>query len=495
MASEGLNGSPAIVAWREWMKQYDVIAVGTGSVMAVVEALIEENPRVKIAVIDKDEPGGICLTRGCIPSKILLYPADLVRTIQRAGLFGLDVELRAVDFAKVMDRMHSLVHKDIDQIRKGLSSSENIEYYHAPAEFTAPYTMRVEGKEIRASKILLGAGSEPTIPTIPGLAEAGYLTSDTILGIRKLPSRVAVIGGGYIAAEYGFFLAAMGAEVTILGRNPRFLPDEEPEISHVAKKHLEGGGLRIETNHEVLEVSRKGNEKRLRARDLSTKKEATFVAEEILVAAGRGPVAILHPDRAGIKTDAAGWIVTDEYLATSQPNVWALGDATGKFPFKHKANYDAQVLYDNIVGGEKRKVDYHAVPHAVFTDPEVASVGLKEAEAVAQYGLENVLIGFYLYEDTARGEAMDLKDYFVKVLVERRGLAILGAHIVGPEASVLIQEVINLMYTPNRSADPIREGMHIHPALSEVVERACLSLMPPEHYHHTMEHALGLRAR
>ena len=209
----------------------------------------------------------------------------------------------------------------------------------------------------------------------------------------------------------------------------------------------------------------------------------------------RRGLAILHPERAGIKTDAAGWIVTDAYLATSQPNVWALGDATGKFPFKHKANYDAQVLYDNIVGGEKRKVDYHAVPHAVFTDPEVASVGLKEAEAVAQYGPESVLIGFYLYQDTARGEAMDLKDYFVKVLVERRGLAILGAHIVGPEASVLIQEVINLMYTPNRSADPIREGMHIHPALSEVVERACLSLMPPEHYHHTMEHALGLRAR
>src|SRR5437899_2318442 len=211
------------------MKQYDVIAVGTGSVMAVVEAMIEGNPRVQIAVIDKDEPGGICLTRGCIPSKILLYPADLVRTIERAGHFGLDVELRSIDFVKVMERMHSLIHKDIDQIRKGLSSSENLDYFHAPAEFTAPYTMRVDGTEIHGSKILLGAGSEPIIPEIPGLAEAGYLTSDTVLRIRKLPPRVAVIGGGYIAAEYGFFLAAMGADVTILGRNPQFLPEEEPE--------------------------------------------------------------------------------------------------------------------------------------------------------------------------------------------------------------------------------------------------------------------------
>src|SRR2546422_380078 len=385
------------------MKQYDVIAVGTGSVMAVVEAMIEGNPRVQIAVIDKDEPGGICLTRGCIPSKILLYPADLVRTIERAGHFGLDGELRSSDL-------------------------------------------------------------------------------------------VAVIGGGYIAAEYGFFLAAMGADVTILGRNPQFLPEEELEVSQVARKQL-GDDMRIETNHEVVEVTRTREGKRLRARDRATKTETVVVADEILVAAGRGPVRTLHPERAGIKTDANGWIVTDEYLATSQPHIWALGDATGKFPFKHKANYDAQVLYYNILGGEKRKVDYHAVPHAVFTDPEVASVGVKEAEAIKQFGAANVLIGFYQYQDTAKGEAMDVKDCFVKVLVEREGHAILGAHIVGPEASVLIQEIINLMYTKDRSVDPVREGMHIHPALSEVVERACLSLMPPEHYHHTMEHALDIRSR
>jgi dihydrolipoamide dehydrogenase len=475
------------------MKEFDVIAVGTGSVMAVVEAMIEGNPKINVAVIDKDEPGGICLTRGCIPSKILLYPAEIVQTIRRARDFGLDVELRSVDFVKVMDRMHALIHTDIDQIQKGLSSSENIDYFHAPAEFTAPYTMRVDGTDIHASKILLGAGSEPIIPAIPGLKEAGYLTSDTILGIRTLPRRVAVIGGGYIAAEYGFFLASMGAEVTVLGRNPQFLAEEEPEISHVAKKHL-GEVMRIETNHEVLEVSRTRDGKRLRARNRETKKETQIMADEVLVAAGRGPVQVLHPERAGIKTDPDGWIVTDEYLATSQPNVWALGDATGKFPFKHKANYDAQILYYNLIAGEKRRVDYHAVPHAVFTDPEVASVGLKESEAVQRYGAANVLIGFYRYEDTAKGEAMDVKDYFVKILVERRGHAILGAHIVGPEASVLIQEIINLMYTNNRSVDPVREGMHIHPALSEVVERACLSLMPPEHYHHRMEHALGFRS-
>src|SRR5256884_4959580 len=178
------------------MREYDVIAVGTGAVMAVVEAMIEANPRIKVAVIDRDEPGGICLTRGCIPSKILLYPAELVRTMRRDRGFGLDVELRSVDVVKEMERMHALIHKDIDQIRQGLASSKNLDYFHAPAAFMAPYTMRVDGTEIRGSKILLGAGSEPIVPEIPGLVEAGYLTSDTVLGIRKLPPRVAVIGGG-----------------------------------------------------------------------------------------------------------------------------------------------------------------------------------------------------------------------------------------------------------------------------------------------------------
>ncbi len=476
------------------MQEYDAIVVGTGSVMSVVEAMMQENPRIRVAVIDKDAPGGICLTRGCIPSKILLYPAELVRTVQRARHFGLDVELRAVDFARVMERMHALIHKDIDLIREGLSTSPNLTYFHAPAEFTAPYTMRVDGKEIHAPLILLGAGSQAVVPPIPGLEEAGYLTSDTILGIRTLPRRIVVIGGGYIAAEYGFFLSAMGADVTILGRNPQFLPGEEPEVSLVAKNHL-GATMRIVTNHEVVGVSRSGAEKQVRARDRATGKELTVAADEILVAAGRGPTTgILHPERAGIQTDRGGWIVTDEFLQTSQPNVWALGDATGRYLFKHKANYDAQVLYENAVRHGKRQVDYHAVPHAVFTDPEVASVGLKEAEAVKQHGANGVLVGFYQYENTAKGEAMDLKDVFVKVLLERRSLAILGAHIVGPEASVLIQEIINLMYTPDRSARPIREGMHIHPALNEVVERAFLNLMPPEHYHHTLEHAMGTAA-
>jgi mycothione reductase len=194
-----------------------------------------------------------------------------------------------------------------------------------------------------------------------------------------------------------------------------------------------------------------------------------------------------HLEKAGIKTDEKGWIIVDDYLQTSQPNVWAFGDADGTYQFKHVANYESLVVYQNAVWKQGIKVDYHAVPHAIFTDPEIASVGLKEEDATERYGEENLLIGFQRYEDTAKGEAMDVRNCFTKVIVERNTLKILGAHIIGPHASVLIQEIVNLMYTPDQSAAPIIHGMHIHPALTEVVERAFHTLMPPVQYRHVIE--------
>jgi dihydrolipoamide dehydrogenase len=276
--------------------------------------------------------------------------------------------------------------------------------------------------------------------------------------------------------------------VTIIGRNPQFLPQEEPEISGLAKREL-GKYMNIVTNHEVVEVKKSfRGKKKIIARNRHTRKKGTFSADEILVAAGRSSNSdILKPEKAGIDTDEKGWIITNEYLETSQPNVWALGDANGKYLFKHVANHEAAVVLYNSILRRKVTVDYHAVPHAVFTHPEIASVGMKEKEAIQEYGESKVLIGFQRYEDTAKGEAMGVKDFFVKIIVEKESNKILGAHIIGPHASILIQEVINLMYTKDQTFMPIRDGMHIHPALSEVVERAFGSLIPAKHYHHMIE--------
>jgi mycothione reductase len=473
------------------MKHYDLIIVGSGSAMNIVDAMIQRNPRIKIAVIDKDEPGGICLTRGCIPSKIMLYPAELVRTLDGAEALGIDVEIKNVSYERIMKRMRSLIDKDIDSIREGLSNSESIDYYHAQAEFVAPYQMKVANETIRGDMIFLATGSKAIIPQIKGLESVRYHTSDSIIRMemKALPKSIAIIGGGYIAAEFGHFFSSLGSKVSIIGRNSRFLPEEEPEVSALASREM-GKRMSIITSHEVQEVEQTVNGmKKLTAVDGETGSTVNVEADEVLVAAGRGPVnVILQPQKGGIKTTKDGWIEVNEYLETSQRNVWALGDAVGKHLFKHVANYESEIVYYNAVLRSNVKADYHAIPHAVFTYPEVASVGLKESEAAELHGKDGILIGFQRYEDTAKGEAMNAKESFVKVILDHDSMKILGAHIIGPHASILIQEIINLMYTHDQSAWPMQAAMHIHPSLSEVVQRAFGSVMTPEEYRHLLSH-------
>jgi mycothione reductase len=471
-------GSPS-----EALKNYGLIVIGSGSAMNIVDPMLREDPSMKVAVVDKDEPGGICLTRGCIPSKILLYPAELVRLTEKAREFGIATQVTSIDFARVMGRMRELIDADIDSIRQGLSTSDNIDYYHDVAEFLAPYTLKVGSETITSKTIFLCIGSKTMIPDVKGLKETGYLTSDEALRLKSLPDSISIIGGGYIAAELGHFLAAMGSKVTILGRNPQFIPEEEPEVSEVLRREL-GRHMTILTNKEVREAKGSGGVKSLEAVDMGTGDRTVVEASEILVAAGRGPTSdILHPEKGGVATDEKGWIKVDEYLQTTQPGVWAMGDADGRFLFKHVANYESEVVYYNAVLKRKVKADYHAVPHAVFTYPEAAGVGMKEAEAVQRLGKENIVIGFYRYEDTAKGEAMAAKDFFVKIIMERGSERIVGAHIAGPYASMLIQELVNAMYTGDQGPRDLRRSMYTHPALNEVVQRALFSVYDVDDYH------------
>ncbi len=471
------------------MEVFDLIVIGTGSAMDIVDVLLREKANLRIAVIDKDEPGGICLTRGCIPSKILLYPAELIRTIERTREFGIDVDLKSIDFNRVMERMRSIIYRNINEIREGLSHNKEIVYYTKIAEFIAPYTLKVGDDIITSKMIILCIGSKPLIPRIIGIENVDYHTSDTILKINKLPRSIAIIGGGYIAAEYGHFFSAMGSKVVIIGRNAQFLPDEEPEISALAKRELQKN-MEIMTNHEVIKAEKLSTgEKKLIAVDRINEMKIEIAVEEVLVATGReSNTDILHPEKSGINVDNKGWLIVNEYMETSQPNVWALGDADGKYLFKHVANYESKIVYYNAILKKRMKMDYHAVPHAVFTYPEIASVGFKEKEAINEFGKNNMLIGSHRYQDTAKGEAMSVKDYFVKVIFNKDSLKILGAHIIGPSASILIHEIISLMYTSDQNAWPILNGMHIHPALSEVVDKAFHSLTAPDQYHHLVEH-------
>jgi dihydrolipoamide dehydrogenase len=380
-----------------------------------------------------------------------------------------------VDFKNIMDRMHKLVDGDSSRQAQGVMETLNLKWFNQQGEFISDYTMRVGEEEIRAEMVFIVSGARPGIPKFKGIENVNYLTSDTVLNLETPPKSIIIIGGGYVGAEYAHFFSGIGAKTTLIGRNPRLAPEEEPEISELLKRELERR-MEVHANFEVVEVKQAGAQKIVAAKNRADGSLHEFNAEALMIATGRVPNSdILKPEKTGVKLDEQGFVKVNEYLETSKKNVWAFGDAIGKEMFKHVANYEAGIAWHNAVHTHKVAMDYTTAPHAVFTHPQVASVGMKEVEARQGYDL---LVGVAHYRDTAMGGAMGEPEGFVKVLVEKETGRILGAHIIGPEASSVIQEIVNAMTTDERSYAPIIRAMHIHPALSEVVQNAFGNLHP-----------------
>jgi len=451
------------------MKEYDIIAFGTGSAMNIVSPLIN-NPKIKVAVIENEKAGGICLTRGCIPSKMLIYPAQIMYTLHRAKEFFIDAKAKA-DGDAILRYVQRHVDEESKMIERSLKSHPRIDYYQTTGKFVGDYTIDVNGKEIYGETILLCNGSKPFIPPIDGLDDVGYLTNrEFFYSLKHVPKSIAIIGGGYVALELGYFLAMMGSKVHIIEMLPEILMTEERDARRLVQREL-SRFMHFHTGHRATEV-RKSRGKKVVAME-GENGTTEIKVDEILIATGRAPWnRETQVEKSGIRVDERGWVITDEYMRTSKEGIWACGDTNGKHMFKHVANYESEIVFYNAFGGRNVRVDYHAVPHAIFTEPQIAAVGMSEEEARKKH---EILIGEYKYEDTAMGLAMKAKDYYVKVIVDRETYRILGATIVGPEASVLIQEIINLMYTRDQAGAMYR-AMHIHPAMNEVVQRAFYNL-------------------
>jgi len=332
-----------------------------------------------------------------------------------------------------------------------------------------------------APKIVIASGARTLVPPVEGLRESGYLDNISVLDLKQPPESLVIMGGGYIACEYGHFFSAMGTKVTILGRNPRLLKEEEPEISDIVKRRF-SKYAEIHTNFEVVKVATVGGKKIVTARDRSDGETYDFTADDILLAVGRQSNAdLLKPEKTGVQTDKEGWIVVNEYLETSKPNIWALGDAIGKHMFRHTANYESHILWHAISTGHRHPADFHAVPHAVFGYPQVGGVGMTEAEAIAAG--RKIRVGKARYTDVTKGYAMAEEDSLVKVIVEQETDKILGCHIVGSDAAILVQQIVYIMNAGDQSYGPLADSQVIHPALSEAVIAAFARLAPPEHKH------------
>ncbi|MCX6671304.1 MAG: dihydrolipoyl dehydrogenase, partial [Euryarchaeota archaeon] len=422
---------------------------------------------LKAAVVEKQWLGGVCLNVGCIPSKILIYPADRIMEILEAKKLGITAEIKNIDFQAIMQRVQPPIQESHTAMEHGISHAESLDYYKDVGHFIEDYTLQVSGKEIKGEKIFLGSGARPLIPPIKGLDSVSYLTNENVFTLKEKPESMVIIGGGYIAVEFAHFFSAVGTNVTMFQRGSRLIPNAEPEITELLKKQLEKR-MQIYLNTEVLEIQKQGPTVTVKGKDGVSGKDITASAEQIFVAAGRKSNAdLLKVENTGVHTDAQGYIQANEYLETSKENIWAFGDAIGKAMFKHVANEEAVVAWRNAFHEKKTKMDYQVIPYAVFTYPEIAAVGMTEAEAKKHH---EILVGSARYADVAKGDAMMEYDGFAKAIVDKQTGKILGFHIIGPYAPMLIQEVINGMALGGNIAF-ISHGMHIHPALPELILR------------------------
>ncbi|HDQ70756.1 MAG TPA: dihydrolipoyl dehydrogenase [Chloroflexi bacterium] len=487
-------------------KQFDLIVIGSGAGMNVAARAAGHG--MQVAIVDNGPLGGTCLNRGCIPSKVMLYPADVIRTIQEAHAVGVHATVEAVDFEKIMARVWEIVLDGRREMAYGVAQTEDVTFFNADGAFVDAHTLQVGDERIEADTIVIAAGARPLIPPIEGLEAIGYLNSATVFDLETPPESLIIVGGGYIAAEFAHFFSAIGVQVTVVGRNPRLVPEEEPEISEVLQRKM-AEYCQVYTGYEAVRAERAGDLKAItaikRTGDAEQDAEShpsntkTFTAQEVLIATGRRSNAdILQPERAGIETIRGGWIKTDPYLQTSQENVWALGDARGRYMFRHTANYEAEMVWTNAFTEHRHAVDEHAVPHAVFTHPQIGSVGLTEAQAQTQAQAQaghGVLVGIKRYYDTAKGFAMAEETGFVKVVVENETGRILGAHVIGPHAAILVQQIVYVMNSQEGNYLPLARAQTIHPALSEVVIGALGNLRPAGehagHHHHHHQDAHG----
>ena len=447
------------------MKKFDIIVIGAGSGLIVSSAAADKG--LKVAIIEKGPMGGTCLNRGCIPSKMLIHSADVAETIHRAKIFGITPKGYAINFKKIAERVSKTVDKDAREIENGIKADKNTALYKAEGRFIGHKTLKVGKETIKADKIVIAAGTRPFIPPIEGLKDKDYITSDEALRLKKLPKSMTIIGGGYIAAELAHFFGALGAKITIIQRNRLLIPNEDKEIAEkftdIFKKKYN-----VLTEHNAVKVSKKGRNFIVIAEKNGKRKK--IISEQLLIAAGRIPnTDILDVKKTGVKVNEDGFVRVNKFMETNIKGIWALGDIAGIYLFKHSANLEAQYVYNNVFY-KKKKMDYYAMPHAIFTSPQIAGVGFTE-QGLKKRNMPYA-VGKYPYIKTGMGAALEDKDGFVKILADKKTRKILGCHIIGTEASTLIHEVVVAMKSGKGTIDNIRNSVHVHPALSEVVQRA-----------------------
>jgi pyruvate/2-oxoglutarate dehydrogenase complex dihydrolipoamide dehydrogenase (E3) component len=452
---------------------YEIIVIGGGSA-GIVSANVAAGLGVRTALVEKERIGGECLWTGCVPSKALLHAASVAALCRRQATAS------AASLSSVACRLSPdlgrealcYVREAIQRVKEADATEEmmrefGVEIFFGPPRFIDRHTLQVGDQRLAARQFILATGSHPAVPEVPGLRESGFLTNQTIFDLEEVPESLVVIGGGPVGVEMAQAFHRLGADVTLLQHGPRLLPRDDTELVEQLEGLLRSEGIRIMTGVEAAEVRRQPDGmKRVTWRQGGEEAEAR--AAEVLVGAGRRPnVEGLNLEAAGVRLDEKGvWV--DRRLRTSAPNIWACGDVLGRHQFSHMAEHEAKAVVRNALLPFPQRVPFEIEPWTTFTDPELAHVGLTEAEARDQG--RNVHVYRHSFQQDDRALVDEEGRGMVKIIADGRG-RLMGAHILGPRAGELIHEFV-LAMRHGLSVRALADTIHVYPTLSMANQRA-----------------------
>lgn len=457
-------------------ESYDVVIVGGGP-GGYVAAIRATQLGLSTAIVERDALGGICLNRGCIPSKAMLRGAEILDTCRQATRFGVTCAAVEVSYAGLVRQRD----ESVDQLRTGVGNLlRNVQVIKGDARLRDSATVEVTGSgetsALTFKNLIIASGSRPSTPAIPGIESPGVIDSDGALRLESCPRRAVVVGAGAVGVEWAEIWRALGAEVMVLEIQPRLLPTADPEISRELGRSWNRKGITYRVGARIQGISPDGGG--LRTQVLVENHEESLASDIVLLAAGRRPnVEGLNLEAAGVEANPGG-IPTDDRMRTNVPNIYAVGDVTGQYLLAHAASHQGIVAAETI-GGSGEPFDDRAVPSVVFTDPEIASVGWGETQA-RDAGLE-VSVGRFPFAASPRAVAADQAVGFVKIIARQDTQEILGVHIIGQRAGEIIAEA-TLAIRLRATLHDLAHTIHAHPTFSEaLMEAAWAALGTPIH--------------
>ena len=442
------------------MLQYDAIVIGSGQGGNPLAAALAKRGE-RVALIESNQLGGTCINTGCTPTKTMVASAQIAYYARNAARWGIRAGEVSVDMATVLKRKNERVLASRTGWEKSVNGDGEPKLYRERARFVGPKEIEAGGERLTGKRIFIDTGSTPTIPPIDGLDEVRYLTNESLMELQQVPSHLLVLGGGYVGLEFAQMFRRFGSEVTVCQGGPQILPREDDEIANTLQRVLEAEGIKIHLNAKVT-----------RARETSGKTTLTFddgkqsvTGSHLLVAVGRTPqTKDLDLGRAGVEIDKRGYVVVNDRLETTAPNVWAIGDVKGGPAFTHISFNDYQIIYGNLYEGKNLSTKTRLVPYAVFTDPPLGRVGITEQEAREQG--RKLKIGKFEMTHVSRALEKAETEGLMKIVIDAETDKVLGAAMLCSSGDEVIQILSTLMLA-DKPYTLLKGAIYIHPTIAE----------------------------